>query len=481
MRIGRNTGGVFMIDNELIEKALNYSSDMLMICDRNRHIVYITPNAFEMNGYSPEESYNRDTFFMIHPEDREFLMERHANLLASKKSNSSEYRVIRKNGEVRYCECKTTPLPDTVNYLQVVSSRDITDRKLMEMELERHKNRHEVLQNSLKNFSQDLSAVMKLSDLEQRLIKELKMILPSSDPIILKSDPINGLPVGKMVVLSDRGFLKIGERQQIPYILTINASAVHENMESIWLETLAYYTIMVFENLKMIEGLVNQLDTAVQIIGTPTWVLRMMFQLQEQQRTNLSSDLHDTVLQGEIDLYRRMGTFLHRFDIESKVKAKLINIEQGLLDIIHDIRTTCNELRPPLLRELGLKKSLENLFEHIQVTSTYQIIFTSEEIDPNQLSEEQTIAIYRMVQELLRHADAYSPSRVGFHLYSQTNVLRLVYSCDEECLTEHENFLTIIQRAESLGGRADFGPKKGNNFLVALEIPIKEKGVSNNG
>jgi two-component system, NarL family, sensor histidine kinase ComP len=483
MRIGRNKGGVFMIDNDLIEKALNHLSDILMICDRNRHIVYITPNAFEMSGYSPEEYYNRDTFFMVHPEDREYLMKRHENLLTSQKGNSSEYRVVRKNGEVRYCECKTTPLPNTENYLQVVSTRDITDRKLMELELERHKNRHEVLQISLKNYSQDLSAVMKWHDLEKQLIMELKRILPGSEPTILTRDPIHHylheIPVGKIVTVADKVFLKIGERHEKPYFLSINASAIYEKMESIWLETLAYYTVMVFENLNMIEGLVNQLDTALQNVGTPQWVLRMMFNLQEQQRLTLSSDLHDTVLQDQINLYRKMQTILHRNEIKCEVKAKLIDIEQGLLDIIHDIRMTCNDLRPPLLRELGLERSLENLFEHIQVTSTYQIIFTSKGIDSHEISEERTIAIYRLVQELLHYAETHSASQVRFNLFCEADLLRLVYSHDGVNLEEQEkhHFVNIIQRVESLGGRARFLSENDREFVAALEISIKEKGV----
>jgi two-component system, NarL family, sensor histidine kinase ComP len=472
-----------MIDNELIKKALNHASDMLMICDRNRHIVYITPNAFEMNGYSPEESYNRDTFFMVHPEDREFLMKRHENLLASQKSNTSEYRVIKKNGEVRYCECKTTPLPDTENYLQVVATRDITDRKGMELELEKHKNRHEVLQNSLKNYSQDLSAVMKLTDLERRLVKELKMILPSSNPIILKNAPSLELPVGKMVTVADKTLLKIGERNQNPFILSIEISAIQEKMEFIWLETLAYHTIMVFENLKMIEELVNQLDTAVQNIGTPQWVLRMMFQLQEQQRLTLSSDLHDTVLQDQISLYRKMKSLLHRCEIEREVKAKLIDIEQGLLDIVHDIRMTCNELRPPLLRELGLARSLENLFEHIQITSTYQIIFTTEQLDSNQLSEEQTIGIYRMVQDVLHDAEVQFANIVRIHLNGERDSIRMFYSHDGRRLEERKNsyLVNIIQRAESLGGRVECQSEHDKGFEATVEIPINVKGVKYNG
>jgi two-component system, NarL family, sensor histidine kinase ComP len=473
-----------MNDNQqFFEAIVNHTSDMLMIVDRNRHIVFITPNAFEFSGYSPEEFLNRDTFDMIHPDDKEYLLQRHQNLLESKQSNSSEYRIIKKNGEVRYCECKTTPLPDTENYLQVVSTRDITERKLMEMELEYHKNRHEVLQNSLKNFSKDLSLVMKLSDLEDKMVRELETIMPGSNPYILKDFPENennevtDFPTGKMVTISEKVLIKIGERQQHPYILSIQGSAIRDQMESIWLETLAYYSMMIFENLNMIENLIHQLETASHSKETPQWVLRMMFNLQEQQRLTLSSDLHDTVLQDQIDLYRRLESLLNREKIEKEAMNKLKKIEQGLLDIIHEIRVTCNSLRPPLLRELGLKRSLENLFEHTQITSTYKIIFTSENLSMLPLSEELTIGIYRIVQDFLHHSEESSRvNMVKFDLYYENDQLKLMYSDDgveENSESDHMRLTNINQRAHSLGGKIDIHSKQGSGLIAELEVPIK--------
>jgi two-component system, NarL family, sensor histidine kinase ComP len=461
------------------QEILNHSSDVLMIVDRNRHIKYITPNFYQLSGYRPEEFYNRDTFDMIHPEDKEYLIARHQNLLATKQSNSSEYRVISKNGEIRYCECRTTPLPDTEEYLQVVSTRDITDRKRMELELERHKNRHEVLQTSLKSFSQDLSSVMKLSDLEERLIKELAEILPNSKPIIIKTQPLRTvLTKGKLETFDDKILIKIGEQHEKTLTLSINADSITEKMDAIWLETLAYYAVMVFENIMMIEGLMNQLETAVQSNQTPQWVLRMMFNLQEQQRLKLSSDLHDTVLQDQIDLYRRMESILQRYEIAEEARSQLKDIEQGILDIIHDIRQTCNQLRPPLLRELGLESSLDNLFDHIQVLSTYKIIFTSKGIKELNLSEEQTITIYRIVQELLQYAEEHSGATcLHFRLSTDNFILKMTY-CDDGIefdSTQHLGLSTISQRAKSLGGKVEFHSETGSSTKVSLELPIHEK------
>lgn len=472
-----------MKDNpQLFQDVLNHTSDLLIIVDRNRHIVYTTPNIYQMTGYTPEEALNRDGFFIVHPEDKEFLLKRHKNLLESKQSNSSEYRVIKKNGEVRYFECKTTPLPDTDNYLQVVSTRDITERKLMEINLEYHKNRHENLQYSLKNFSQDLSSVMKLKDLEARLLNELETILPNSNPAILEDEDIPELSLGKIEMVSERVMIKIGEHKSCPFILSVNANAIREEMESIWLETLAHYAMMVFENLIMIENLVDQLESALRSKESPQWMLRMMFNLQEQQRMTLSSDLHDTVLQDQIDLYRRLESLLNRYEIEPDAKKRLIEIEQGLLDIIHEIRVTCNNLRPPLLRELGLKRSLENLFEHIQVTSTYKIIFSTEDLSLLRLSEEKTIGIYRIVQEFLHHAEESSKATLlSFNLSCENERLKLIYRDDGmkfDIKNESLRLTNIKQRAQSFGGKIDIRSEMEKGLTAVLELPINsESGV----
>lgn len=481
-----------MNDNQqLFETILNHTFDMLLIVDQHRHVLFSTPNFYEITGYTPEELRNMDVFAIVHPDDIEYMHQRHQSLLKSQENSTTEYRMINKNGEVRYFECKTNPLPDTKDYLQVVSARDVTERKLMELELERHKNRHEVLQKSLKNFSHELSSVMKLNDLQDRMLKEIECILPGSNPTIFVTDSISerniNLPellVGKIERISNKIWIKIGERDRKPYIVSVEANAIHEKMESIWLETLLFYAVMVFENLNMIEGLMNQLENELQSKETPQWVLRMMFHLQEQQRMTLSSDLHDTVLQDQIDLYRRMESLLNRYEIDIEAKTQLKDIEQGLLDIIHDIRMTCNNLRPPLLRELGLERALENLFEHIQVTSTYKIIFSTEDISMLQLSEEQTITIYRIVQELLHHADEHGNAKLlTLKLYGENDRLKMVYSDDgvgmdameENSADGHLGLTSIRQRAKSLGGEIEFRSSYGSGLSAILELPISFK------
>lgn len=471
-------------NQHFFQTILNQTTDMLLICNKERNVLFSTPNFKSMFGHTDEEWRKMDAFTIVHPDDLQLMIDRHRHHVSNHANGTAEYRVITKNGEIRYCECKTTPLLDTEEFLQVVSVRDVTERKIMEIELEASKNRYEVLQQSLKSFSRDLSLVMKLSDLEDRLLKEIRKILAGSNPTLLFMSDVKNTPfvIGKILTQSDQIQVKIGEWEEKTYVLSIKASSIKENMESIWLETLIQYTVMVFENLKAIENLMSQLETAVESKKTPQWVLRLLFNLQEQQRLTLSSDLHDTVLQDQIALYRKLEDLLKRLDLGEESKGRLKEIEQGLLDIIHEIRKTCNELRPPLLRELGIERALENLFEHTQVSSTYKIEFFSDAIPP--LSEELTIGIYRIVQELLLNAENHSrASIVNFQIRCRNGVFKMEYydngvGFDEVKLNPSFNSMgltSMIQRAESLGGNIEFNSKQDIGLRVNLELPLIEE------
>ncbi|MFJ7726633.1 PAS domain S-box protein [Neobacillus sp. NPDC097160] len=473
----------------IFETITNHTLDIIAIIDQNRKVRFTTPLFFELFGVSPEDLPKLDPFDRVHPDDREWLMGRHRRVIATGQKSSSEYRVIDKDGEIRHLECKTTPIPDTEDNLTVVAIRDITERKKMENELQQRKNRYEVLQKSLKSFSQDLQVVMKLADLEERLLKEVRTIITGSEPemIILNQETKSrfpelelSLPMGKMEQVGNKIFIKVGERKGSPYILSLDGSSIHETMDSIWLETLVCYTVMVFENLHVIENLMNQLEAALQSNETPQWVLRLLFNLQEQQRLNLSSDLHDTVLQEQIDLYRRLEALLHRNEIDQGIKNQLKGIEQGLLDTIHQIRMTCNELRPPLLRELGLERALENLFEHTQVSSTFKIAFHTENTASLSLNEELTIGIYRIVQELLNNAAKHSKASMLHFKIRKQDTLRLEYSDDGvgfEALKLSPSFTnmglsSMRQRVQSLNGRIEFYTHPNRGLKVMIDFPI---------
>ncbi|SOC16601.1 two-component system sensor histidine kinase ComP [Ureibacillus xyleni] len=479
------------------ETITKHTQDILLVVDQSQNVQFVTPSFETILGYSTKDILGKNAFEPVFPEDRERLMASHQEVITLKKAKVDEYRVFHKNGEIKYLESKVMPIPNVPDNLAVVSIRDITLRKSMETELENRKNRYQYLQNQLKKYSQDLSLVLKVSELKNRLIQELDTVLPDSEPVISiyhrQTDEFEGdnpidlqsylpkLIVGKLQYDHEQVHILLGERKDKTFILTIKAFSLKESMDKIWFETLIFYTVMVFESLHVIENLMNQLEDALQKDKRPQWILRLLFNLSEKQRLELSGDLHDTVLQDQMNLYRNLEAILKDYNFKGEIQAQLMGISKGLSDSIHQIQMTCNELRPPLLRELGLLQSLENLFEYTQISSTFKINYTTKNTEGLILSEEETIGLYRIIQELLNNAGKHSQaSNLHFYVECEDNRVILHYSDDgvgfnADKLTPTYKSIGLSgmrERIKSFGGTIEFNSQLGKGLRVKLELPI---------
>lgn len=481
------------------ETITKHTLDIILIVDKNQIVQFATPSFQTVLGYTPEEVIGKNAFDPLFPEDRDYLMASHKEVILTGQPKTDEYRVVHKNGEIKYFESRVMPVPNHPDQLIVVSIRDVTKRKNMEAELQRRKNRYEELQNSLKNYSQDLSTVINVIDLENRLIKELRLMIPECEPKIhiinrknstIEDNPANllfdfqssptKLIIGKPQYENEQIHILIGDRKEQAYILTLKESSIKESMDTIWLETLIYYTVMVFESLNVIQDLMKQLEFTLHRSERPQWILRLLFNLSEKQRLELSSDLHDTVLQDQIQLYRNLEAILKEYDFDREIDVQLKGIVQGLLDTIHQIRRTCNELRPPLLKEMGLERALEDLFDYTQVTSTYKIMYSTENITDLILSEEQTISIYRIVQELLNNATKHShATNVHFYMVKVDHLLKIEYfdngkGLETDKLTPSFTSMGLSgmrERVQSLDGSIEFHSQLGKGLTVNIQIP----------
>ncbi|MCG8635085.1 MAG: PAS domain-containing protein [Desulfobacterales bacterium] len=102
--------------------------------------LYSSPSCLRITGYSGDAFTRDPSFFanIIYPDDRkrfERFSSRH--LQESRKATSLEFRIIRKDGEIRWIDHVCQPVFDSGGrYLgQRASSRDITKRKLLECRL----------------------------------------------------------------------------------------------------------------------------------------------------------------------------------------------------------------------------------------------------------------------------------------------------------------------------------------------------------
>jgi signal transduction histidine kinase len=105
----------------------------------------------------------------------------------------------------------------------------------------------------------------------------------------------------------------------------------------------------------------------------------------------------------------------------------LLAVQEGMLDVIHLIRETCNELRPPFIKEHGIVNLLEHLFTHAQLNTNFTINFDATKFTVA-LDYDPLLTIYRIVQELLTNATNHSrATKLDIILANKDGVVTLIY------------------------------------------------------
>ncbi|MFB9325025.1 ATP-binding protein [Paenibacillus aurantiacus] len=372
-------------------------------------------------------------------------------------------------------------------------------------------------QGSLDRFSSRISRVMKRADLERVLEQEVRSILPVQELAFLEvqadqddaaaSAQANSrkddfaaslalellasprrLAVGTAIEVTRGLCVIIGHRRSTYQVLWIGEkyNRTQYNPDELgWLKTLANYSAIVYENLYLIENLIGDLESEIRKQqGTPTWVLRLIFRLSENERRKLASDLHDSALQDQLIWYRKLEAVMLDHDMSADLGRDLAEIREGLLDVIHQIRETCNELRPPLLKEMGITEALRSLFEQAQIRNNYAIDFEEKPLTA-ELTDEQTLTIFRIVQELLGNAGKHAnASRIRIEL-EQRGDLHLRYTDDGVGLDveklndsyQHMGLSGIKERVRSLAGTITFRSEVGSGLEVMITLPMESANM----
>jgi two-component system sensor histidine kinase ComP len=251
--------------------------------------------------------------------------------------------------------------------------------------------------------------------------------------------------------------------------------------ERAWLRTLGQYVSLVYENLNYIEGLTDAFEEVTSKQNTaPPWILRFIFSLSEKERRRLALDLHDSALQDQLFWYRKLESIIIDNKIQEDIRIELNYVKEGLLDVIEQVRETCNELLPPFLKEIGIIEVLEDLFIQTQLRSNYVVNFDKSGFDAV-LDHDHVLSLYRIVQELLRNASRHSnASRVDITL-SCTNEMIYFHYRDNgvgmdllryESSFKHMGLHGINERVTSLEGELCYQSTTGNGFEVSIWMPI---------
>ncbi len=122
--------------NEKLQVIINHIQDIIIESEMNGIFTYVSPQAYGILGYKPEEVIGLNGFKFIHPEDLPKLTSKFTNLIKSGGPIQVEYRALHKDGHYVYLSAKGTVVKQNENIKLIAVLRDITKERETEQKYE---------------------------------------------------------------------------------------------------------------------------------------------------------------------------------------------------------------------------------------------------------------------------------------------------------------------------------------------------------
>jgi two-component system, NarL family, sensor histidine kinase UhpB len=206
---------------------------------------------------------------------------------------------------------------------------------------------------------------------------------------------------------------------------------------------------------------------------------RRQASIREDERKRLGFDLHDDVCQELIGIGILIESTRRRVaEAVPELDADMRRIGGYVGEVGEHLRQLARDLRPMLLRDLGLEESLRSLVEGM--TATGMAVTTVFPTAVPRLDEETEIGVYRIAQEALanaaRHAGAHA-IRLTLAVHDATLELEIVddgrgFLPAARRGSEALGLVGMEERALALGGRLELRSAPGRGTAVHLTCPV---------
>jgi PAS domain S-box-containing protein len=119
---------------DILRLIANNLTEMVMAYDMDRRLVFVNPAVETLTGYSTVELEKVNFICWIHPDDQPRMLSLWEGLFEGRSFHEEEYRLITKDGRMKWAVSSWTPLFDDQGHQVGVQGReiDVTQRKLAE-------------------------------------------------------------------------------------------------------------------------------------------------------------------------------------------------------------------------------------------------------------------------------------------------------------------------------------------------------------
>ena len=213
--------------------------------------------------------------------------------------------------------------------------------------------------------------------------------------------------------------------------------------------------------------------------ATLSTLSRRLMQAQEEERRRIARELHDDVCQRVAALTMQIAQLMHRLPKDdNNVRPLVAELSRKSKDLGTDIQALSHRLHSSRLQLLGLAGAAASFCRELSGQHDVTINFSHEDL-PEQLPEETSLGLFRVMQEALMNAVKHSGVReidVALHgngaaLYLKVTDRGVGFTVEDAGLYRGLGLVSMRERLSLLGGELFVKSQPGRGTTVSARVP----------
>ena len=213
------------------------------------------------------------------------------------------------------------------------------------------------------------------------------------------------------------------------------------------------------------------------------YYVSQVLKAQESERLRIARELHDDTAQALIGVSRRLDMLAStNADVPPEIVQRLDELREQTDSILAGVRRFSQDLRPPVLDDLGLLPALKWLLialeEQDGIGANTRILG-----EPRRLPRDAELALFRIAQEALnnvrKHAQAsavellldFRNGNIKMTVADNGAGFELPPATDDLAVSGKLGLIGMQERARLLGGTLDMESKPGEGTKVVVTVP----------
>ncbi|MFO0478718.1 MAG: tetratricopeptide repeat protein [Bacteroidota bacterium] len=196
---------------------------------------------------------------------------------------------------------------------------------------------------------------------------------------------------------------------------------------------------------------------------------------QEMERQRVAAELHDGVGGALAGIKMKLA---HMATKVFEGKAELENISENIGNLYQEVRTISHHLTPPQFTNSAFTQVVSDLVKELKASTSISIhLDFLEEEKINQISEDLQVAVYRMIQELLKNSMNYAQcTNIEVIINKYNNELNVIVEdngigFDTSKKVTGIGLRNIQSRIKAFGGKFVIDSKIGRGSAFHITIP----------